>query len=62
MRPTIGKMGMHYDRRSGLCLEVQAYPDAVHHPAFDSVVLEPGSTYRETTGYRLLVDGSDGAV
>jgi aldose 1-epimerase len=56
MRPTTGKMGAYYDRRSGLCLETQAYPDAVHHPAFESVILEPGRTYRETAGYRFLVD------
>lgn len=56
MRPTIGKLGLRYERRSGVCLEAQSYPDALRHPAFDSVIVEPGTTYREITGYRLLVD------
>ncbi len=54
MHPSSGKFGAEYAVRSGLCLEVQAYPDAVHHPCFESVILEPGSTYRETTRYRFL--------
>lgn len=56
MHPSEGKMGVHYGVRSGLCLEVQAYPDAIHHPSFESIVLEPGSTYRETTGHLFAVD------
>jgi aldose 1-epimerase len=56
MRPTKGKLGRHYDRRSGICLEPQRYPDAVRHPAFESVIVGPGTTYREITRYRLVVD------
>jgi aldose 1-epimerase len=58
MRTTVGKLGVHYGRRSALCLEPAGYPDAVHQPAFESVILEPGVTYRQTTSYRLLVDVS----
>src|SRR5437899_12302454 len=54
MRTTVGKLGVHYGRRSALCLEPAGYPDAVHQPAFESVILEPGVTYRQTTSYRLL--------
>ncbi|MDG1356614.1 MAG: galactose mutarotase [Akkermansiaceae bacterium] len=32
--------------RSGLCLETQGFPDALNHPNFPSVVLQPGETYR----------------
>ena len=53
MQPTTGKLGAHYGVRSGISLEPQGYPDAVHHPAFDSVVLEPGDMFRETTIFRL---------
>lgn len=53
MSPTTGKLGARYGVRSGICLETQGYPDAVHHPEFDSVVLEPGGVFRETTIFRL---------
>jgi len=51
--PTTGKLGAHYARRSGLCLEPQGYPDAVNNPAFESIVLEPGDVYRATILFRL---------
>ena len=53
MKETTGKMGARYGVRSGICLEPQGYPDAVHHPAFDSVLLTPGDVFRETTIFRL---------
>jgi len=53
MIPTKGKLGAHYGVRSGICLEPQGYPDALHHPEFDSVVLEPGNVFRATTIFRL---------
>ena len=51
--PTTGKLGARYGPRSGVCLEPQGYPDAVHHPAFDSVVLQPGDVYRAAIIHRL---------
>jgi aldose 1-epimerase len=56
MTPTTGKLGVHYARRSGFCLEPQGYPDAVNNPSFDSIVLEPGEVYRATIIFRLRVD------
>ena len=56
MQPTTGKLGLRYGRRSGVCLEAQSYPDALRHPAFESVIVEPGTTYREITAYRPIVD------
>lgn len=35
-----GKQGRIYDRRFGLCLETQHYPDAVHHGNFPSCIAE----------------------
>ena len=47
-----GKNGIAYKRRSGLCLEAQAYPDSPNKPQFPSVTLRPGQTYRQTTIYQ----------
>jgi aldose 1-epimerase len=52
----VGKSGRRYVRRSGFCLEPQHFPDSPNQPAFPSVVLRPGQTYRETTLYRVTVD------
>jgi len=41
-----GKDGKTYAQRSGLCLETQHFPDAVNQPAFPSIILRPGQTYR----------------
>jgi aldose 1-epimerase len=53
MAPTRGKLGAHYARRSGICLEPQGYPDAVHNPAFESILLRPGDVFRSTIVFRL---------
>ena len=47
-----GKDGAAYGVHSGLCLETQGWPDAVHHPDFPSPVLKPGETYHHLTVYR----------
>ena len=47
----LGKGGVRYGRYSGLCLETQRYPDAVHHPHFPSTVLRPGEVYLTRTVY-----------
>jgi aldose 1-epimerase len=39
-------------RHGGLALEPQGFPDAVNRPAFPSVVLRPGQTYRKRAVYR----------
>jgi aldose 1-epimerase len=54
LRGQLGKGGAPYERRSGLCLEAQRFPDAIHHPAFPSVVLRPGETYRHRTVHRFV--------
>jgi aldose 1-epimerase len=53
MTPTKGKLGAHYGVRSGICLEPQGYPDALHNPDFESVVLEPGKLFRAAIVFRL---------
>jgi aldose 1-epimerase len=47
-----GKGGKVYDRRYGLCLETQHFPDSPNKPNFPSVVLKPGAQYQTTTVYR----------
>lgn len=53
--PLPGKGGAPYHRRSGFALETQHYPCSPNFPAFPSVVLRAGETYRETTLYQLQV-------
>lgn len=51
----IGPGGKVYQKRSGLCLETQHYPDSPNKPEFPSPVLEPGETYEHTTVFRFGV-------
>jgi aldose 1-epimerase len=50
-----GKGGKVYQRRSGLCMEPQHYPDSPNKPQFPSVTLRPGETYKNTIIYRFGV-------
>lgn len=36
--PEVGKEGITYENRSGLCLETQYFPDSIHHDNFPSCV------------------------
>ena len=47
----VGKGGVIYPRRSGVCLETQFFPDSVNHPEWKSPVVKAGETYRSTTIY-----------
>lgn len=48
----IGKGGVAYGHRSGLCLETQHYPDSPNQSGFPSTVLRPGEAYSTSTVYR----------
>ncbi len=50
----IGKRGLHHNRRSGVALEAQNFPDAPNHENFPRSVLRPGETYRQVTKYKFL--------
>lgn len=50
--PQTGKEGAAYGKRSGLCLETQAYPDSIHQEHFPDVVYGPDRPYRTTTIYK----------
>jgi len=47
-----GKCGIHYGKRSGIALETQFYPDALHHPQWPQPVTRAGETYHSETIYR----------
>lgn len=48
----VGKQGMVYRQSAGLALEPQHFPDTPNQPAFPTVRLEPGQTYRQVSIYR----------
>ncbi len=50
-----GKGGKAYQKRYGLCLETQHFPDSPNQPAFPATTLKPGETYTSTTVYRFSV-------
>lgn len=51
----IGKNNRVYSRRSGLCLETQYVPDAIHHSNFSSCILKKDEEYKHTTIYKFSV-------
>ena len=48
-----GKDGAIYNKRSGLCLETQSWPDAVNKPNFPTSILRKGEIYSHKTQYAL---------
>jgi aldose 1-epimerase len=46
-----GKSGRLYQRRHGLCLETQHFPDSPNHPNFPSTILRPGRRYQTRTTF-----------
>ena len=52
---SVGKNGRAYERRAGLALEPQHFPDSPNHANFPSVILRSGTTYRHTIVYRFSV-------
>lgn len=52
---TVSGKGVAYEKRYGLCLETEHYPDSPNQPDFPSTVLTPGETYETTTIYKFSV-------
>jgi len=48
----VGKNNTTYQKRSGLCLETQHFPDSPNQPTFPSTLLKPDETYATTTVYK----------
>ncbi|NMH28613.1 aldose epimerase family protein [Flavobacterium silvaticum] len=49
------KNGGKYEKRSGLCLETQHYPDSPNEPKFPTTTLNPGEKYHTKTVYKFSV-------
>ena len=49
----VGKGGVKYKKRQGLCLETQYFPDSLHHKNFTNVILNSGEEYNHTTIYKV---------
>lgn len=47
-----GKSGVYYNKRSGVALETQFYPDSVNHPEWPQPVTKAGKRYHSETAYR----------
>jgi len=54
-----GKKGIVYQKRTGLCLETQHYPDSPNKPEWPSVVLHKGETYYSHCIYKFGVFKGD---
>ena len=50
----VGKDGVHYGKRSAVCLETQYYPDSVNHPEWPQPIVKAGKKYHSETIYRFL--------
>lgn len=46
--------GLELQKRDGLALETQHFPDSPNQPEFPSTLLVPGGTFRSTTVFRFL--------
>jgi len=44
-----GKGGLVYQKRAGLCLETQHFPDSPHHPNFPTTELRPSERFHRVT-------------
>lgn len=51
----VGKGGVKYNKRQGLCLETQYFPDSLNHEGFSNVILESGQEYKHTTIYKMSI-------
>jgi len=51
----VGKSKIGYQKRTGLCLETQYFPDSPNKPHFPSVTLWPEETYKQRTVYKFSV-------
>lgn len=48
----VGKEGVVYSKRSGICLETQYYPNSINHPEWPQPITKAGEKYHSETEYR----------
>lgn len=46
-----------FQKRQGVCLEAQGFPDAPNHAQFPSAHLPAGATYRQRVVYEFVTTG-----
>lgn len=51
-----GKKGMKYEKRHGICLETQKYPDTPNKPQWPTAVLRPGETYNSQCVFKFTTN------
>ena len=51
----VGKDNKPIEKRTGMCLETQYYPDTPNHPNFPSCLIKPGKEFYSKTEYRFSV-------
>ena len=51
-----GKGGKPIEKRSGMCLETQFYPNSLKHPSFEQPILDKGEIWHHVTTYRFTVE------
>ena len=51
-----GKDGVYYGKRSGVALETQFYPNALHHPDWPQPITKAGKKYHSETVYRFTAE------
>lgn len=54
LKNELGKDGIVYKHRQGICFETQYYPDAINHENFPSPVCKKGEEYKTTTIYKFV--------
>lgn len=57
---SVGKSGRAYRMGDAVALEPQQFPDTANQPAFGSLRLAPGETYRNRILFRFSTTGDDG--
>ena len=50
----VGKDGVQYGKRTGVCLETQYYPDSVHHDEWPQPITKDGEHYHSETVYSFI--------
>ena len=56
MEGQTGKEGVSYVKRSGVCLETQFHPDAVHHPEWAQPFIKAGEKFHSETVFRFSTE------
>lgn len=54
LKEEVGKQGIVYKHRQGICFETQYYPDAINHENFPSPVCKKGEEYKTMTVYKFV--------